>query len=72
MLERYMPVFTTENALDYMINRKGSDCIQAKYWKNFNGGGFKLFKKGHIQNNDELTRCCVWCEVQVFLRDEKR
>ena len=46
----YMPVFTTENVLDYMIYRKEKDCMRAEDWKNFKGGGFKLFKEGHVQN----------------------
>ena len=46
----YVPVFTTENVLDYMINRKENDCMQAEDWKSFNVGGFKLFKEGHVQN----------------------
>ena len=28
--------------------------------------------RAHTEYYDELTRCCVWCEVQVFARDEKR
>ena len=47
----YMPVFTTENALDYMINQKESDCMHAsKVLEEFQWRRFKLFKEGHIQN----------------------
>lgn len=43
-----MPLFTIENVVDYMINRKESNCMQAEDWKSFKAGGYKLFKEGHV------------------------
>ena len=45
-----MPLLTIENVVDYMINRKESDCMRAEDWKSFKAGGYKLFKEGHVQN----------------------
>ena len=44
-----LPEFTTENVLQYFIYRKENDGLERQDWKNFNFGGFKLFKEGHIQ-----------------------
>lgn len=40
-----MPVFTVENVVDYMINRKESDCLRAEDWKNFKAGGSSYLRK---------------------------
>ena len=44
-----LPEFTIENVLQYFIYRKENDGLERQDWKNFNSGGFKLFKEGHIQ-----------------------
>ena len=36
-------------SIRYLINRKENDCTRAEVWKGFKAGGYKLFKKGHVQ-----------------------
>ena len=44
-----MPEFTIENVMQYFIYRKENDGLERQDWKNFNVGGYKLFKEGHVQ-----------------------
>lgn len=43
-----MPEFTIENVMQYFIYRKENDGLERQDWKNFNVGGYKLFKEGKI------------------------
>ena len=59
-----LPPFTIEHIMQYLINRKEEDNLQAEDWKNFKSGGFKLFKEGHVRKlynvRDDLfseTKC---------------
>lgn len=44
-----MPKFTIENVMQYFVYRKENDALERQDWKNFNVGGYKLFKEGHVQ-----------------------
>ena len=44
-----MPEFTIENVMQYFIYKKEDDGLERQDWKNFNVGGYKLFKEGHVQ-----------------------
>ena len=44
-----MPEFTIENVMQYFIHRKENDGLERQDWKNFDVGGYKLFKEGHVQ-----------------------
>ena len=43
-------MFCLENVLDYLVRRKEDDCMKAEDWKSFKGGGYRLYKDGHVQN----------------------
>ena len=69
-----MPVFTIENVVDYMINRKESYCMRAEDWKSFKAGGFKLFKEGHVQNiliNRDDTKLEVECKCLPEMKKDR-
>ena len=69
-----VPVFTIENVVDYMINRKESDCMRAEDWKSFKAGGFKLFKEGHVQNifiNRDDTKLEVECKCLPEMKKDR-
>ena len=44
-----MPEFAIENVMQYFIYRKENNGLERQDWKNFNVGGYKLFKEGHVQ-----------------------
>ena len=69
-----MPVFTIENVVDYMINRKESVCMRAEDWKSFKAGGFKLFKEGHVQNimiSRDDTKLEVECKCLLEMKKDR-
>ena len=69
-----MPLFTIENVVDYMINRKESDCMRAEDWKSFKAGGYKLFKEGHVQNilvNREEAKFEVKCRCLPEMKKDR-
>ena len=69
-----MPLFTIEDVIDYMINRKESDCMQAEDWKSFKAAGYKLFKEAHVQNvliNREETKFEVECRCLPEMKKDR-
>lgn len=57
-----MPEFTIENVMQYFVYRKENDGLERQDWKNFNVGGYKLFKEGHIQ---KIYGCLCGQSVQI-------
>ena len=51
-----MWTFTNENLTEYFVFSNEKDGLEKQDWKSLNGGGYKLFAEGHVQDIWVCTR----------------